>query len=72
MFRKLDPLFAYVPKFMKTAQMKMFLVGVSGYSVWLYYKDANELMNYSKSESKVFFEAPVTALSSRGNVLCIM
>lgn len=41
MFKKLNPMFSYVPKFMKTLQMKVFVQGVGGYSGWLYYNGRN-------------------------------
>ena len=79
MFRKLEPLFSYVPKFMRTAQMKMFIQGTGGYSVWLYYKDTNdakmnhplviESMKYLESKKDVceLIGTPVRLVSSIKN-----
>jgi hypothetical protein len=41
--KKLQPLFNLVPKFMKTFQMKVFLLGGSGVTGYLYYQQRNEL-----------------------------
>jgi hypothetical protein len=43
MMKKLQPLFNLVPKFMKTFQMKVFLLGGSGVTGYLYYQQRNEL-----------------------------
>ena len=43
MFKRLNlPFGQYIPKFMKTFQMKMFLLGVTGFSTYKYYEQRNE------------------------------